>query len=508
MDAHVTLLFSFPPHPPPNPPLTDAEYDKQARNFTHSIQKIPLSKLTGSVSGGSLLDVRLPKPSHSCKVLIAAQILNPAINSISYSHVLLAHIIDPSVKGKNAPAIHDAFAPGTPLWQKMLDFMSHFDPVQIRYAGSDVRTIIETTNHKALLAQEPASAINPIRTAILRIDPSGATFTSSHVLLIRLCLYARAYAAPLQVLDSDIYHFPAMTNKGAEAVADSLAPFPCSFHETSSTFINTASGLTRKLDYQDHLEYFLLGAMCYMALKDWDRGMLFLELCLTSPTTNTASRIQVEAYKKYVLVSLLLYGKLVPLPKTANVQTVRMCQNLSKPHTGLAEVFKYGIDKEEPATKLIAEAQEGNKFWQEECNLGLVRQVLDAYRQFSVQRLGKTFAALPIPEISKRTSWDPNDHVETGQYIIKLISAGQLNATISEPSEDPSTWVLRFFSSSNEGPKARSGEQQFDDLQRQVAKVQTLMSHVRETDRKFGLSKEYISEQKRLKKGVGWGEKS
>ena len=46
-----------------------------------------------------------------------------------------------------------------------------------------------------------------------------------------------------------------------------------------------------------------------MAFKDWERALLFLEIVMVSPTANTASKIQVEAYKKWVLVSLLHRGK-------------------------------------------------------------------------------------------------------------------------------------------------------------------------------------------------------
>lgn len=48
--------------------------------------------------------------------------------------------------------------------------------------------------------------------------------------------------------------------------------------------------------------------MCYMGLKEWKRALLYLELVIISPVMNHASRIQVEAYKKYVLVGLLHTG--------------------------------------------------------------------------------------------------------------------------------------------------------------------------------------------------------
>lgn len=149
-----------------------------------------------------------------------------------------------------------------------------------------------------------------MRSAILRIDPSASTFTYAHFLLSHIALSSRAYAAALPVLDKDIYHFPSTTTKATEAASDPLYPFLCSNHESSSTYINSVSGLAVKTEYQEHLKYFLYGAMCYMGLKDWDRALLFLEIVLTSPSIySTVSKIQVEAYKKWILVSLLHRGK-------------------------------------------------------------------------------------------------------------------------------------------------------------------------------------------------------
>ena len=126
-------------------------------------------------------------------------------------------------------------------------------------------------------------------------------------------------------------------------------------------------------------------------------------------------------------------------------------------------------------------------------------QVIDAFRQFSVLRLEKTFAALTIANIARKTSPDPNDYAETGQYIVHLISARKLNATISEPSENPAKWIVRF-SDSTSGPLARSEEQQYEALAKQTRKLENLLDQVRETDRKLSLSKDYIADAKKKKK--------
>ncbi|KAK4694328.1 hypothetical protein P7C71_g3240, partial [Lecanoromycetidae sp. Uapishka_2] len=210
------------------------------------------------------------------------------------------------------------------------------------------------------------------------------------------------------------------------------------------------------------------------------------------------------------------------MPKTTHGQVAKQCHSLGRAYEGLADVFKRSLDEEESVRRLIDEANAGaGHFWgpvspsvrevhhsyntlmrYQDCNSGLVRQVVDAFRQFSVLRLEKTYAALTVADITRRTSPDPNDYAGTGNYLIHLISSEKLNATISEPSEDPASWIVRFSDEST-GPLARSEEQQYEALVKQTHKVKVLMDHIRETDRKLSLSTQYIKEEKRRKKDKG-----
>lgn len=154
-------------------------------------------------------------------------------------------------------------------------------------------------------------AVQPVRTAMLRLDPTTSCFTSTHTLFVRLCLEARAYRVSCPILDNDIYHFPASLGKNP-----TNAPLLCAKHDSSSAYINSTSGLSDTLNHKDHLQYFLYGAMLYIGMKRWDRALLFLEFAIISPTGNTASMIQVEAYKKWVLVGVLLKGRVSNRPQT------------------------------------------------------------------------------------------------------------------------------------------------------------------------------------------------
>lgn len=125
--------------------------------------------------------------------------------------------------------------------------------------------------------------------------------------------------------------------------------------------------------------------------------------------------------------------------------------------------------------------------------------MVKAFRQFSVLQLGKTFAALTVADVTRRTSPNPNDYADTGDYVIHLISTGVLNATISQPSNDPASWILRFTDSAS-GPLSRTEEQQHQHLEKQTQKIISLINHIREVDRKLSLNKDYIAEAKKAKK--------
>ena len=58
MENLLPQLLSFPPHPPPQEPLKDAEYDTQIKHLVQILNSVPASKLASGVPGSSeLLDV-------------------------------------------------------------------------------------------------------------------------------------------------------------------------------------------------------------------------------------------------------------------------------------------------------------------------------------------------------------------------------------------------------------------------------------------------------------------
>lgn len=61
-------------------------------------------------------------------------------------------------------------------------------------------------------------------------------------------------------------------------------------------------------DAKYYLLYYYYGGMIYLAVRNLDRALYFFEVAITTPA-RAFSHIMLEAYKKYILVSLLLNGK-------------------------------------------------------------------------------------------------------------------------------------------------------------------------------------------------------
>ena len=66
--------------------------------------------------------------------------------------------------------------------------------------------------------------------------------------------------------------------------------------------------------------------------------------------------------------------------------------------------------------------------------------------------------------------------------------------------------MLRFSTTSTGGPLARSETQQYEDLTRQTAKLMQLGKHIKATERRMELSKEYVEWARKNRKNKANGD--
>jgi COP9 signalosome complex subunit 3 len=395
-----------------------------------------------------------------------------------------------TASGKAAPRqLSTALLPEGTLWPYVTNFLLSFDPVQVRYAGELLIKLVGVVVQGAEQTQNVIPAIQLLNQVILRLDPTSSTFTSTHHAYVRLCLLARAYAEAVDILERPIYHIPAAVDKQTDGRS---YKYKCSPTESSATYLTPTMGLTLKITSKGYLEYYLMGALCYMGVGLYEKALAFLEIVLAAPAQqNATSLIAVEAYKKWILLNLLVHGHISELPKSASQTVIRHIRAIAKPYDCVAEAFK-SKDRQ----RLQAEIEQGMEVWNEDLNYGLMVEIFNAHRKFAISRLGKTYAAIPVAEIARQTSTEPEDAIETLVYLQDLITTGSLNATITHAQNgtDP---MLRFLPESS---SQRSEDLVEQELAIKSQELQALLKHIADIENRTEISREYVEFLRKLKK--------
>lgn len=415
------------------------------------------------------------------------QAISPSSHTIVYLYTLLATIEVSAASGKAVPRqLPPTVLPEGSFWPYIVQTLLEFDPIQARYCGTQLMRVVDCVAMGAEQTANYVPAIQLLHGVIYRLDKTASTLTSTHRTFIRLCLLSQAYAEAASLLDDPIHHIPALQSESRGT------KYVCSPSGQSWTFASPPTGLTQQITSRTYLEYYLMGGMCYMALRRYQDAMFFFEVVLTAPTIqNVASSIMIEAYKKWLLVGLVLNGATPAIPRSAGQAAIKHVRAVAKPYECVAEAFK-GSDIE----RLRAEIEAGNSVWQEDQNYGLMVEVYEAFRKFSVLRLGKTFAALSVAEIAKRTSPDPTNLNETQVYLEGLIANGALNAVIAQANGSQGQ-ILRFLPTS---ASLKSEAQVKVALASQTRELEDLLRHVQDSEHRIELSREYIDWLKKLKK--------
>ncbi|KAG4423074.1 hypothetical protein IFR04_003850 [Cadophora malorum] len=457
MDDLLSKILSFPPHPPPHVPLSDQQYDDGIKDQIEIVKKISGQKMLQQTSGGENM----------------LEVINPALNTVPYAFCLVANleaVAKNTGKGVNMDI----------LWGKMVEFLDVFDTRQIRYIGEEFNHIVRGVADFARNSRQGYLAVAPIRNAILRLDPSGSMLTANHILLVKLAMDTRNYQDAAPVLKKFILYVPGY----------SALPKPkylCDMTLSPAAFITPATKLNVKLKYPEILEYFLYSGMAHIGLRDWENALHCLESAVTYPTKDSSpSKIMVEAYKKWILVGLLMEGKLLPLPKSTSSGPSKNYHTLAKPYETLAQIFENGT-----ASRLKSEADAGVQWWRNDSNTGLILQVLAAYQQFQIRQLANVYSKISIPEVvSLTTSAETGYKLATpqaGEALVQaMIQRGELHATLSGPPTGPP--ILTFSPSGT----ALTEPQMQRELAASTARIQALTKEIKQTDRMLTHDTQYI----------------
>jgi len=262
-----------------------------------------------------------------------------------------------------------AQTPGVPLpdYNILISQVTHFINIcngeQIRCAPDSFADLCHVFTQSLVERQTPAKGIGPLMKAISKISLNSTQLTSVHADLLQLCLMAQNLKPALEYLDTDI------------------------------TDISLENG---HFDARHFLTYYYYGGVIYAALKKYERALYYFEVALTTPAS-AMSHIMLESYKKYILVSLIMHGKVAPLPKYTSQVVSRLLKPMTAIHHEIATVF--ATNKPSSLEAILTKHQE---VLQRENNWGLAKQVQQSLYKKIIQRLTQTFLTLSLSDMALR----------------------------------------------------------------------------------------------------------
>jgi COP9 signalosome complex subunit 3 len=372
------------------------------------------------------------------------QSLDPSKHSLGYLYILVARL--QSIRGQDVQY----------LLQCTMNFSNAFNYTQAWLAPDQMNTLAETLSQISDRFGRPALPIAPLLKCITKA-PNFNVITSTaphhltrlHSIALKYCLLAKMYRQALPILRHDI------------------------------------TGLDKSnfaLRVQDFLLYYYYGGMLYIGLKDFGRALEFLQLCISTPA-NVTSAIQIEAYRKYILVSLLAHGKVLPNLKYTSQTVSRVAQVHSQPFLEFAKAFESGS-----FNKLQTELVKHQEFFAKSVNLGLAKQCVNALVQQKILNLTTTYLTLSLNDISKAVGQGSNGNVLTSDQVEKevnkLVENNQVFATISLSDGG----MVAFHDS----PERYHNQEAIIILDEELRKAMNIAQSVIKMDRQLGTSRDYL----------------
>ncbi|PKA65925.1 COP9 signalosome complex subunit 3 [Apostasia shenzhenica] len=206
-------------------------------------------------------------------------LLDPAKHSLGYLYLLEAYSSGPITR-EQASALLISF----------VGFINSCSAEQIRLAPDKFISVCKRLKDQVLQHKVPIQGVAPLRTAVRKLQISSEHLTTLHSEFLLLCLLSKCYKAGLNILDDDIFEVD---------------------------------------QPRDLFLYCYYGGMIYIGLKRFPKALECLHNVVTAPMS-AINAISIEAYKKYILVSLIHLGQVPPFPKYTSATAQRNLKNYAQ----------------------------------------------------------------------------------------------------------------------------------------------------------------------------------
>ncbi|KAL1352724.1 COP9 signalosome complex subunit 3 [Arachis duranensis] len=359
------------------------------------------------------------------------------------------------VLGQLAPSEHslgflyvlDAFTSGQISKQQaetsvpiITGFINACNAEQIRLAPEKFVLVCKRLKDQVMMLEAPIRGVGPLLTAARKLQLSTEHLTPLHSDFLMLCVLAKCYKTGLSILEDDIFEVD---------------------------------------QPRDLFLYCYYGGMICIGLKRFQKALDLLHNVVTAPMS-TLNAIAVEAYKKYILVSLIHHGQWqlsTSLPKYASSVAQRSLKNFCQPYIELAN--SYGTEK---IAELEAYVQTNTEKFENDNNLGLVKQVVLSMYKRNIQRLTQTYLTLSLQDIANTVQL--NSPKEAEMHVLQMIQDGEIYATINQRDG-----MVRFL----EDPEQYKTCEMIENIDSSIQRIMALSRKLSAMDEQISCDQLYLS---------------
>lgn len=323
-------------------------------------------------------------------------------------------------------------------------------------------------------------AVDLLAAVILRLDPSGSVFTSTHLLLAKLALDTNSIQPALAVIDRDVSFYPNM--------AGPRDPRPLCEKDLEPATYLSSTGLTGTLTSASVLEYDLISGLIYISRRDWAKAQRALERVIAHPAKDkSVSKIMADAYKKWLLVGLLHLGHAPTLPSYISPATKSSYLVLTPQYNMVASQFNTAN-----AAQLRTDVETNAKLWDDDGNMSLIAEVVSAYQKWQILNLRQVYKNVPVSTIQSTTlSAETGETLKGTEEVVDLVSSmiesGMLKGQVEVGATAEETY-LTFSDVDTSIPETDFAR----EITRSQLSIDALGKQYRLTNERLSGSKEYV----------------
>jgi COP9 signalosome complex subunit 3 len=181
------------------------------------------------------------------------------------------------------------------------------------------------------------------------------------------------------------------------------------------------------LSVEHFLIYYYCAGCIFIGLKRFEEAADSFNMALCLPAVSSISGVQLLAFKKLQLVSIIESGSVALIPHHVSETVSRLCKALSIEYLQFAELASKGEAEQAKALLKTHEAQ-----FNQDNNMGLAFQALDGLARRKIRQLTRTFITMSLTQLSKMAQLQ--SEAEAEHHLISMVDEGSLHAVITHSS--------------------------------------------------------------------------